>query len=298
MSNLLFGQMLAIIVAITSAEKSIIFSYLGKNISTRATVHVRLWIATPIIIILALLTEGTSFLNITISTWIILLTSGVIGYFICDSFAFWAYANLGPRESMVIMTLNPIFHSILSYFFFSEVLTFRQMFAILITITGIITLILNQEKKDNIILRNHQIKGIFFAFLGAIFQAISNILAKSALDNLGPISTNSIRMIGGLIAAAIFAGVYRKEFIHDFKLFNNKKAFSLLSIATISGPIIGITVLLTSFNYAPVGLVTAIAQISPIFILIYEITILKKGIKPLEMFGTLISVFGVTLMFL
>lgn len=296
--KLVIGQILAIIAALTYAENSIIYSYLGKNVSTRATVHIRLWIAVPIMLIMALFGEGNFFIQATLSNWIILLISGVLGYFFCDSFSFWAFTNIGPREAMVIMTLNPIFNSFLSYFFFKEVLTLIQMLAILITISGIIILILNQNKVNNINHIKNKRKGALFAFLAAIFQATSNILAKSALTNMGPLSTNSIRMIGGLLASIIFAVFFRKEFINDFKVFNNKKHLSLLFIATISGPVIGMSLLLTSFNYAPIGLVTAIVQISPIFILLYELIIIKKHIKQLEIFGTIISVLGVSLMFI
>ena len=297
MSSLLFGQILAILVAITSAEKSLLFSYLGKKVSPRATVHIRLWIATPLILILTFLTEGNAIFFANLQTWIILLLSGIVGYFICDSFAFWAYTNIGARKSMVIMTLNPIFHSILSYYFFKEALTPLQIFAALITISGIIILVSSKDK--NVIQNsNNQTKGIIFAFLGAISQTISNILAKSALYTLGPLSTNTIRVLGGLIAASIFAIFFRKEFIKDFKAYNSIKNISLLSLATISGPIVGMTVLFYAFNYAPVGLVTAIAQISPIFILIYELIFLKKKVNSLEVIGTLISVVGVFILFI
>jgi drug/metabolite transporter (DMT)-like permease len=247
---------------------------------------------------MALVMEGNFFTQATASNWIILLLSGLLGYFFCDSLLFWAFTNIGPREGMVIMTLNPIITTLLSYLFFKEVLTVLQLFAIIITITGIIILILNHNKEYDITKKKNQIKGTIFAFLAAIFQAVSNLLAKSALSNLGPVSTNSIRMIGGLIGAVIFALFIRKEFKNDFLVFKNKKYFSLLLFATITGPVIGMSLLLTSFNYSPVGLVTAIVQISPIFILIYELIFLKKRIKSLEILGTLISVAGVAMMFL
>jgi len=298
MSSLLLGQLLAILATLTYAENSIIFSYLGKKVSPRATVHVRLWIATPIMIIIALIFEGNFFLKAEISTWTILLLSGIFGYFLSDSFSIWAFTNIGARETTVIMTVNPIFNSILSYFFFSEILSTKQMFAILITIVGIITLILNQEKTDDIIKKKHQFKGIMFAILAAIFQGFSNIFAKSALSSISPFSTNAIRMIGGLIAAALFALLFRKEFKKDFIDFKNKKTLSLILIASITGPVIGMSLLLTAFNMAPIGLLTAIVQISPIFILIYELIFQKKHIKSLVILGTLISVFGVVLMFI
>jgi len=296
--NLLIGQILAIIAALTYAENSIIYSYLGNKVSTRATVHVRLWIAVPIIVAMALIGEGNFFGQASLSNYLILLLSGVLGYFFCDSFSFWAFTNIGPREAMVIMTLNPIFNTILSYLFFKEVLTVIQLFAILITLSGVIILILNQNKESDIKKKKNKTKGVIFALLAAVFQATSNILAKGALSDLGPLSTNAIRMIGGLIAASIFAIFFRKEFKKDFISFNGKKNLSLLLIATISGPVIGMSLLLTSFNYSPVGLVTAIVQISPIFILLYELIFLKKHIKLLEIIGTIISVVGVAMMFL
>jgi drug/metabolite transporter (DMT)-like permease len=298
LSNLLIGQILAIIAALTYAENSIIYSYLGKKVSVKATVHVRLWIAVPIIIIIALVSEGNFFAQATLNNWMVLLLSGLLGYFFCDSLLFWAFSNIGPRETMVIMTLNPIFSSILSYLFFKEVLTILQMVAILITISGIIILILNQNKEKDVNKKKNLIKGTVFAFLAAILQATSSILAKGALSNVSPISANSIRMIGGLIGATIFAIFFRKEFKNDFISFKNKQDLSLLLIATITGPIIGMSLLLTAFNYSPVGLVTAIVQISPIFILLYELIFMKKHVKALEILGTIISVVGVAMMFL
>ncbi|MBK5200655.1 MAG: DMT family transporter [Spirochaetaceae bacterium] len=296
--NLLIGQILAIIAALTYAENSIIYSYLGKKVSIRASVHVRLWIAAPIIILIAFVSEGNFFVQATLSNWVILLLSGLLGYFFCDSLLFWAFTNIGPREALVIMTLNPIFSTILSYFFFKEVLTILQMFAILITLSGIVILILNQKKEDDISKKRNLIKGTIFAFLASILQAISNILAKSALSDLGPLSTNSIRMIGGLTGAVLFSLFIRKEFKNDFIIFKNKKDLSLLLIASISGPVIGMSFLLTAFNYSPVGVVTAIVQISPIFILLYELIFKKKYVKMLGILGTIISVVGVALMFL
>lgn len=298
LSKLLIGQILAIIAALTYAENSIIYSYLGKKVSVRASVHVRLWIAVPIIILMAVIGEGNFFIQATFSNWLILLFSGLLGYFFCDYLLFWAFTNIGPREALVIMTLNPIFSTALSYLFFKEILTTLQMFAILITLAGIVIVIINQTKEKNIGNKINLIKGTIFAFLASILQALSNILAKSALYNLGPMSTNSIRMIGGLLGAIIFTIFITKEFKSDFIAFKNTKDLLLLLIASISGPVIGMSLLLTAFNYSPVGLVTSIVQISPIFILLYEILVLKKNIKVFGIIGTIISVIGVSIMFI
>lgn len=269
-----------------------------KKVSVQASVHVRLWIATPLIIGLALLTEGNFFIHMTLLHWMVLLLSGLLGYFFCNSLLFWAFATIGPRETLVIMTLNPLFSSILSYFLFSEVLTTRQIYAMIITLLGITLLILHQNEETNRAKQQHRIKGTLFAFLASILQALSNILAKGALTDLGPLSSNAIRMIGGLIGATLVSLIIRKQWTNDFKSFADKKDLSLLFIASITGPVIGMSLLLTAFNYAPVGLTTAIVQISPLFILFYELLFQKKKIKRMGIIGTGLAVVGVALMFI
>ena len=168
--NLLIGQILAIIVALTYAENSIIYSYLGNKVSVKASVHVRLWIAAPIIILIALLSEGNFFVEATLLNWVVLLLSGFFGYLLCDSLLFWAFTNIGPRETLVIMILNPIFSSILSFFFFKESLSVLQIFAILITITGIVVLILSQNNEIDEAKKRTKPKELYLHFLLQYFK--------------------------------------------------------------------------------------------------------------------------------
>ena len=298
-SNLILGQILALLTSLTLAENSIIYSFLGKKVGSSTTVHVRLWIATPAIIIIALLAEGNFFYTTALNSWLYLLTSGVLGYFLCDSLLFWAFANFGARETMVVMTLNPIFTAILSYFLFNEILTPLQIAATFVTLIGIIILILGKNKaniKEKGIDKN-KIKGLICAFGASVLQALANILAKGGLATVQPISSNAIRCIGGFTAVLIYTIFFRKHFKADFKLFENRKFLILLLIASLTGPVLGMTMQLYAFNLAPVGLVSVIVQISPIYILLYELIFTKKSLKLLEVLGTIISVIGVALMF-
>ena len=296
-SGLLFGQVLALLTSLCLAENSIIFSYLGKKVGSDSTVHLRLWIATPIVIILAFVFEGNFLSTISFSSVASLLLSGFIGFFICDSLMFWAFANWGARETMVVMTLSPVFTSVLSYLFFKEYLTILQIFAICLTIMGVIFMILGDKKSLNSSNNKNRLKGIIFAFISSVLQAVSVILAKGALFEVGPLGSNSIRCIGGFAAVMIYTIFVRKQFSFDFHQFSNKKYLSLLVIASLTGPVLGMTMQMFAFNLAPVGLVMAIVQISPLFILFFDWVYLKKSLSFWAVVGTLISVIGVVLMF-
>ena len=297
-SGLLLGQVLALLTAIFFAENSIIFSFLGKHVGSDSVVHLRLWIATPVILILAFIFEGNFLSLISFSSLFCLLLSGIIGYFVCDSLLFWAFANWGPRETMVVMTLNPVFTSIFSYIFFKEYLTFIQIFAICVTIVGIILLIFGEKKLKTKTKEKNRVKGIFFAFLSSILQAVSIILAKSALFEVGPMGSNSIRCVGGFVAVMIYSIFFRKQFSFDFHQFSNKKYLNLLIFASLTGPVLGMTMQMFAFDLAPVGLVSAIVQITPLFILIFDWLYLKKSLSLGAVIGTIVSVLGVALMFI
>jgi len=296
-SDLILGQILALVTALTFADTSIIFSFLGKKISPATTVHMRLWVATPAILIIAFIVEGNFFYTTPLNSWIYLLTSGVFGYFLGDSFLFWAFANFGARETMVVMTLNPIFVAILSYFIFNETLTSLQIIATFVTLLGIIILILGKKKTEKVVNKN-KVKGILCAFASAILGAMSNVLAKGGLAEVQPISSNAIRCIGGFIVLIIYTSFFRKHFKADFKSLKNRKFLILLVIASLTGPVLGMSVQLYAFTLAPIGIVSVIVQSSPIFILIYELIFTKKNLKLMEILGTIISVLGVILMFI
>ena len=297
-SGLLIGQALALLTSMFLAENSIIFSYLGKKVGSDSTVHLRLWIATPVIIILSFIFEGNFIAGLSFGSLASLILSGFIGYFVCDSLLFWAFANWGPRETMVVMTLNPVFTSIFSYLFFKEYLTILQIFAICLTIMGIIFQILGEKKSKKTLNNKNRVKGIIFAFLGSLFQAVSIILAKSALFEVGPMGANSIRCVGGFFAVMIYSIFFRKQFSFDFHQFENKKYLSLLVLASLTGPVLGMTMQMFAFNLAPVGLVSAIVQINPLFILLFDWLYLKKTLSLWAVMGTFISVIGVVLMFI
>ncbi|AEV28741.1 putative permease, DMT superfamily [Sphaerochaeta pleomorpha str. Grapes] len=301
-SNLIIGQFLALLTAGCWAQNSVTYRYLGEKVGSDAVAHIRMWIALPAIFLLAYMTEGTFFpLGLSMQTYIVLLLSGAIGYFITDMLVFYAFVWLGARESMIILTLSPVATAIFSYFLFGETLLPVQIFGILLTISGVILMVVLEMRHQKVCFEENskaKAKGFAFAILGSVLQSIALILAKYALDSTGPVSTNLVRNVGGILTFIIYSFLIKKNAKQQFKAFTNPKLFSLLFIAALIGPVLGMSLQMKAFTLAPVGIVTTISQISPIILLPIDKFIFHKKLTLASIIGTFVSIGGVALLFL
>ncbi|WP_320127550.1 DMT family transporter [uncultured Sphaerochaeta sp.] len=299
-SNLVFGQLLALLTAGCWAQNSVAYRYLGERVGSDAVAHIRMWIALPAIMLLTYLTEGSCFpMGLSGQTYLFLFLSGVIGYFLTDLLLFQAYVWLGARESLIIMMLSPVATAVLSYFLFDETLIAMQIMGILLTISGVIFMVISEMRhrlKD--LSGKNRAKGLAMAIVASILQAISLILAKYALETTGPVSTNLLRNMGGLFAFFLYDFLIKRNAKSQFKAFRDPKRFGLLFLAAIVGPVLGMTLQMKAFTLAPVGIVTTLVQISPILLLPVDKFIFHKKLTTSSIIGTFVSIGGIAILFL
>ena len=298
--NLIIGQLLGLLTAVCWAQNSLIYRHLGTKVGSDAVAHVRMWIALPAIIVLAFFTERTFFpTNLSAQTYLVLFASGAIGFFFTDMMLFYAYVWLGARESMVIMTLSPVATAIFSYFLFAERLRPIQILGILLTILGVITMVVGGMRiKGGADEEKQKAKGMIFAILASILQSVSFLLAKYALDSTGPVSTNLLRNVGGLLTFILYSFFIKRNARSHFAAFKNPKWLMLRFFAAMVGPVLGMSSQMKAFTLAPVGIVTTITQTTPILLLPIDKFVLKKKITTSSLLGTFVSIIGVGVLFL
>lgn len=296
---MIWGQILALITASCWACNSVAYRYLGQKMDSSFLAHVRMWMAVPIILSISLIANNGFPQNVSTQTIIFLLLSGFFGYFVTDMLMFKAYVYLGSRESLVILNLAPVSSAVISWFLFSEKLSIVQMLAIAMTISGIMIMVLDESRRSGEKKDREKVKlGIVLAVFGALFQSVSYILAKYALNDIDALSSNMLRNVGGLAAFIVYGFFFQKTFFSDMKVFKDKKLLIILLISVIIGPVAGMSCQMQAMNLAPVGIVTAISQVSPVLLLPIDKFVLKKKLSGASITGTMISIMGVALLFL
>ncbi len=292
------GEIAALITAVCWALNGIAFESAGKKIGSLSLSYIRLFIAFLLLCISAFFMRGIALpVDAHLNNWVWLFISGIIGFILGDVFLFQAYIELGSRISLLIMSAAPPLTALIGFIFLDERISALGLLGIFITMTGIALVILSKNPDENKVKFNRPVKGIIYASIGALGQALGLIFSKIGIGDYNPLAATQIRIIAAAALMTLMITKNKKwpEIIEALK---NKSAMPALIAGSIFGPFIGVTFSLLAVKYAAVGIVSSITSISPIVIIPASILIFKEKVTPKEVFGAAISIAGVVLLFL
>jgi drug/metabolite transporter (DMT)-like permease len=298
MINIL-GQLFALLTSACWAHNSLAYSAAGKRVGSDAVTHIRLWIAFPVIILVNLLFTGTLLpADLSSQSFFFLAVSGVVGFFLADIFIFRAFVDLGPRETLVILTLSPIVSALFSWILLKEALTPLQILGIFVTLGGVIAVTLAENRDARALGIRKPLAGLVFALLGTVSQSAAMILSKQGLEGgIHPVTANQIRIGFGLISMVLYT-VLRGTFFSDFRKMKDRTALKHITTGALIGPVLGIILTLYALRLAPVGIATTLMQMSPVLLLPVERFVFHKKIPAGAVAGTLLAVMGAVLLFI
>lgn len=292
------GELAALATAVCWTATAIAFESAGKKVGSLAVNYIRLFIAFILIGIYTTITRGLFFpTDATASNWIWLLISGMIGFVIGDLFLFQAYVEIGSRISLLIMSAVPPITAILGFFILGETITYMTILGMIITILGIGIVILSKNKEEKKVELTHPVKGLMYALLGALGQALGLIFSKLGMGNYNPFAATQIRIIAAIIGFTVIIALSNK-WSEMIGAFSDKSAIRDISIGAFFGPFIGVSLSLLAVQYTATGIVSTIISISPILIIPASITIFKEKVLPKEIVGAFVTILGVILLFI
>lgn len=292
------GELAALATAICWSLSATFFEISGKKVGSLAVNYIRLITGFILICLFTLFTRGYLLpIDANSKNWIFLSISGLIGFFIGDLFLFQSYLELGSRVSMLIMASSPPITALLGFIVFGEKLSFLNMLGMIITLLGIAIVILSRADEDNKVKVNYSIKGLSYAFLGALGQAVGLIFSKLGMGSYNPFAATQIRIIAGFIGFTVLI-LYSKKLEDIKKAFKDKKALITITIGSIFGPFVGVGLSLLSLQHTTAGISSTITSITPVTIIPLSIYVFKEKIKVKEIMGAIITVIGVAILFL
>ncbi len=296
--NVNIGELSAFFTAICWTITALSFEYAGKRVGSLSVNLIRLIFAFFLLSFYGLFSRGY-FLPFDASRENILWLSisGIIGFVIGDLFLFQSFVLIGSRISLLIMSLSPPITAVLGYLILNESLSYLSIIGMVITIFGILLVILNKEKKSKIKF-SHPLKGIVFAFIGALGQSFGLIFTKLGSIDYDPFGVTQIRVITAIIGFSIFfsfkKGLWKKVFI----TFKSKKSLLFITLGSFFGPFLGVTLSVVALKYAPAGIVSTISSITPVLIIPFSFFLFNEKIVKKEIIGAIVSVLGVSILFI
>ncbi len=292
------GEMAALAAALCWTVTAVAFETAGKKVGSISVNLIRLVLAFVLISIYNLFSRGMLLpLDASNSAWLWLTISGIIGFVIGDLFLFQAYVEVGARISMLIMSTVPPITAITGFILMGEKITPLGLAGMLITIGGIAIVVLTKNPDDKKVRLSHPIKGLIFAFIGALGQAFGLVFSKFGMGSYDPFAATQIRIIAAIIGFSIVITV-SKNWGKVFVAFKDMKAMKYISIGSLFGPFIGVSLSLLAVQHASTGIVSTITSITPILLIPVSIIAFKEKIFPKEIFGAIITLLGISLLFI
>lgn len=292
------GEIAALLTAMCWVGSSVSFEYAGKKVGSLVLNLMRLVVSLVLITVLNFfITSGFQNLTITPEAFRALMLSGLIGLVLGDLFLFQAYIEIGARISLLIMALAPPITALFSYFLLDEVLGFGQILGMLVTVLGIAIVILGKEKGKKKLVVRHSVKGILYAFLGAMGQAGGLILSKVGVKDLNPFVATEIRIFSGILGFILIITFF-KSWPGFFQTFKLKSVMAGITVGSLFGPVVGVSLSLMAVKYTSTAIASTLMAITPILIIPVSVIFLKEKVKANEILGALVGVLGVAIIFL
>ena len=140
------GEIIAFLTVLCWTVGSQFFEAAGKRVGSVTVNLVRLVLAAIFLCLTLLITKGQLIpLDFPLRNWGWLAVSGVIGFALGDMFLFKAFVEIGPRISMLVMSLSAPVTALIGWGFLGEIYKPAQWLGIVVTLSGVAMVILERN---------------------------------------------------------------------------------------------------------------------------------------------------------
>lgn len=293
------GEIASLATALFFAMTALIFTSTGRAVGSQVTNRMRLTFALIYLVIinLVLFREPLPF-SAGASAWLWLSLSGVIGLSLGDAFLFQSFISVGPRLGSLLLSLAPIFGSIIAWVFFGETLTLLQITGIVFALAGIGWVVLSHEEPPDTP-HGHTRRGVIFGVLAGLGQAVGLVLSKQGMpDGFSPFQANAIRLLAGVIFIWLWAVFDGKASGTITDLRGKPRILGLLALGAFVGPVLGVSLSLLAIQHAEIGVASTLMALTPVIVLPISHFVFKEKVGWQAILGTILAIIGVAILFL
>lgn len=287
----ILGCSLALLSAFFWALGSILFHAIGEKAPAAGMNLIKCllgcaYIGIPLLIL--------GFRRLDTHSFLFLGFSGILGIAMGDTFFFKALKDIGPKPTIILGTLGPVFTIILACLILRENISLPAWLGILCVLAG--TNIVVWESSPEAPGKKQWLRGIIFAALSGTCTAAAVILAKIGIENTDTLQATWIRLLWAgsvLLIGGTAAGKLR----HWALPFKNTKILLLTGFTVFIVIFGGFWLSLVSLKFIGASISTILNFTTPLFILPLAAVFLKQKTTLLETIGSLLAITGIALIF-
>ena len=298
------GEAAAIATSCIWTISSIFFTSAGKKIGSLGVNAYRTVMAVGFLVLTHMILLGSFLPVATSAQWFWMGLSGVIGLSIGDSGLFTAYVLIGPRRSLLLMALAPIFAGVGAYLMLRETIPAFDLVGMAVTLVGVVVVILEREELSGEVAVPKKLKsyGVLSGLIAAAGQGGGLVLAKKGIElypelTLNPLSATLMRMILGALVlwiVLLIAGRWSELRM----AIRNRRGMSETAAAAILGPFLGVTLSMVAVTYTQAGVAQTLLSLMPVMIIPVVWLLYKQKTSWRGILGAVTAIIGVAMIFL
>ena len=299
----LIGETAALATSTLWTFNSLLFATASKKIGPLSVNAYRIVMAVGLLLATHMVSLGTVMPNAGNEHWFWLGLSGIIGLGIGDFGLFSAFVTLGPRRTVLVMALSPIFASLGAYLLSGETISPLAVAGMSITLTGIIVVILEKEGQTGEQVPNGlKLRGVALALVGAVGQGIGLAFSKKGINLdpnavINPLSATLIRMIFG--ALFVWIGLAAVGKLPELRnAVSNRSGMKYTAAGAFIGPFMGVTLSMVAVTFTQVGIAQTLMSLMPVMIIPVVWVVNRQKTSWRGIIGAVIAVIGVAIIFL
>jgi drug/metabolite transporter (DMT)-like permease len=290
------GELAAIAASFLWAAASVLYSRIGRQITPLRMNLLKNVIAAGMLII-SLLPGGGLFYGVNAYSFFLLFLSGAVGIGLGDTAYFHALKAIGPRRSLLIMTLSPPITGIIALIFLSEQLSFGAWIGILLTVAGVGWVISERVSGTKFDSKNIR-QGLYFGFTAALAQSIGAILSHAVFlhSNMSPMRSAFLRVLGGILIGVVWILRSKSSGGASLRSLNSVDLWIKIGFTVFIGTYLALWLQQVSLKYAAAGIAQTLFATSPLFVLPFAV-LMGERVSLRALLGSLVAVVGIGFLF-
>ncbi len=306
------GEIISLCVALSWTVTAWFSDKASRRVGSMVTNVLRLVLASIFLAVLLWITVGRPYpVYADRDTWIWLALSAAVGYVFGDYCLFNCYLSIGPRWGQLLMMIAPPMAAFAGWIMLGETLSWKSVLAMVVTLGGIGISILSRGEHGSFKL-DLPLKGVLLGIGAGVGQGVGLVLSKVGMQHYSdaipadasavwetmlPFASTMIRALVGSVGFLFL--LYLQKGLGRLKgAVRDPVAMKYACIITLFGPAVGVSLSLMAVQYARAGIASTLMALTPVLILVPEVLVNKKRIRPKEVIGLAVSFVGVALFFL
>jgi drug/metabolite transporter (DMT)-like permease len=294
------GELAAAGTVLCWTASALFFGAASRRIGSLSVNLVRMVMAFALFAVTLTITRGFPVpVDFPVRAWCWLALSGLIGFTLGDMCLFQAFVKVGPRISMLVMSLVPAMTALLGWAVLGESYSVGQGAGIVLTIFGVAWVVLERQppnaRKAGTASPPITVAGLALALGGTVGQAVGLVVGKLGMGNLDAFAATQIRVVTGTLGfVALFAvlGGWRRV----WQSLGNRYAMSLTAGGALAGPFLGVALLMLAIQYTSTGVASTIVALVPLTLIPPAMLIHRERVSLRALCGTFLAIGGVILL--